>query len=286
MNKTLLALAALAMLTIPNPQPASAADPAAILARAKEATGGKAWDPVRAIHTQGRIATGGLEGTAESWEDVRTGRSLTTFSLGPVKGAEGFDGQEKWSQDASGQTRVEGGGDSREGSVNEAYRRKLAYWYPERGKAEIAYLEERTEDGRSFHILRIVPDGGRPFDLWVDAGTWRIDRVVEKTAAATTANLFSDYREVDGVLFPFASRLTNGEAKYDQVATLELIEVNPAVDEARFRRPEGKSDDFSIASGKTAETIPFRLLTTTSTSRSGSPASRSSSSSTPAASTS
>ncbi|MFL6195989.1 MAG: hypothetical protein ACJ75H_17550, partial [Thermoanaerobaculia bacterium] len=245
MNRTALTLAAFAMLTIPStPRPASAVDPAEILARVKAATGGKAWDDIRAIHTQGRIATGGLEGTVEAWEDVRTGRAFTTFSLGPVKGAEGFDGKEKWSRDASGQTRVEGGGDAREGSVNEAYRRMLAYWYPERaerGKAGITPLEDRSEGGRSFHVLRIVPAGGRPFDLWVDAATWRIDRVVEKAAAATTATIFSDYREVDGLLFPFASKLTNGEAKYDQVVTIERIEVNPTVDEARFRQPEGKS---------------------------------------------
>ncbi|HSU82278.1 MAG TPA: hypothetical protein VLR69_07635, partial [Thermoanaerobaculia bacterium] len=58
---------------------ARAADSAAILARAKEATGGKAWDAVRVLHTRVRAATGGLSGPAESWDDLRTGHYVDTY---------------------------------------------------------------------------------------------------------------------------------------------------------------------------------------------------------------
>ena len=113
---------------------AHAADPAATLARAKVATGGKAWDAVRVLHTRAQASTGGLSGPAESWEDLRTGHYVDTYALGPVQGAEGFDGK-AWSQDNSGQTRVDDSGEGREGSANASYRRSLAYWYPERHKA-------------------------------------------------------------------------------------------------------------------------------------------------------
>ena len=238
---------------------ARAADSAAILARAKEATGGKAWDSVRVLHTRVRAATGGLSGPAESWDDLRTGHYVDTYALGPVQGAEGFDGK-AWSQDNSGQTRVDDSGEGREGSANESYRRSLAYWYPERHKAEITDAGDHAEGGRSFHVLRIVPEGGRPFEMWIDARTSLIDRTVEKTTHDTRTIFLSDYREANGLRFPFASRSTNGEARYDITSEVQAIEVNPPLDEARFRRPEGKTHDFALAGGKTAEMVPFRLL--------------------------
>lgn len=238
---------------------ARAADPTALLARAKEAAGGKAWDSVHVLHTRVRASTGGLSGPAESWDDVRAGHYVDTYALGPVQGAEGFDGQ-AWSQDSSGQTRVDDSGEGREGSANESYRRSLAYWYPERHQAEISDAGDRTDGGRAFHVLRIVPAGGRPFEIWIDAQTFLIDRTVERTTHDTRTVLLSDYREVNGLRFPFASRATNGETKYDTTSAVETIEVNPAVDAARFHRPEGKTHDFAIAGGKTSETVPFRLL--------------------------
>jgi hypothetical protein len=248
---------ALTLLLLPA---ARAADPAGILARAKEAAGGKAWDAVKTLHTRARIATSGLTGTADAWDDLRNGRFVDTYDLGAVTGAGGFDGKTTWSQDPSGQTRVDDSGDAREGSVDEAYRRSLAYWYPERRKAELSDAGDRSEGERAFHVLRIAPAGGRPFEMWIDARTFLIDRIVEKGARETRTTFLSDYRETQGLRLPFASRSTNGEAQYDQTATVEGFEVNPAIDEAKFQQPEGKTHDFSIAGGKTAATIPFRLL--------------------------
>jgi hypothetical protein len=238
---------------------AHAADPASILARAKEAAGGKGWDAVHTLHTVAKVSTGGLSGPAEAWDDLRTGHFVDTYSLGPVQGAEGFDGK-AWSQDTSGQTRVDDSGEGREGSVDESYRRSLAYWYPERHKAEISNAGDRTEGSRSFHVLRIVPEGGRPFEMWIDAKTFLIDRTVEKATHDTRTVFLSDYREVNGLRFPFATRSTNGETQYDTTAAVQSLEINPPVDAARFQRPEGKTHDFAIAGGKTSETVPFRLL--------------------------
>src|SRR5215213_2939288 len=116
---------------------AHAADPREILARSKEAAGGKAWDSVKTLHVRVRIETSGLSGTADSWEDVLTGRNAASFALGPVTGAEGFDGKVNWVVDPTGQVRVSDSGDAREGSANQLYRRSLAYWYPERWKAQV-----------------------------------------------------------------------------------------------------------------------------------------------------
>ena len=140
-----------------------------------------------------------------------TGRFRDQYELGPIKGAAGFDGQTIWSQDESGQSRVEEGGESREAGANDAYRRSLAYFFPERWEAHVEYAGLREEGDRRFHVVRLTPKGGRPFDLWIDASTFLIDRTVEKAAIETRTVFFRDYREVEGVQVPFGARSTTAK---------------------------------------------------------------------------
>lgn len=232
----------------------------AILEKAKQASGGAAWDALRSAHAKVKIATGGLTGTAESWEDLLKGRFADTYQLGPVSGGDGFDGTTVWSQDTSKQVRREEGGEARLAAVNDAYRRVMGYWFPERWMASIEYTGAKDEGGRSFHVLRITPAGGRPYDLWVDAATSLFDHTVEQASLETRTVYFSDYRPIQGVLVPFRSRSTNGEEKYDQISEIETIEFNQPVAEARYAVPAPPPPDFTLAGGRTATTVPFELL--------------------------
>lgn len=241
-------------------RPADPADAAAVLARAKEAAGGKAWDRLARVHSRVHIETGGMAGEAESWEDLATGRHATTYALGPITGAEGFDGKTAWSQDPSGQSHREEGGEAKVGTANDAYRTCMGYWYPDRWPATIVDEGTRTEEGRGFRVLTITPRDGRPFELWIDATTWLFDRMVEKTAIETRTTLFSDYERVEGVMLPHATRITNGTPKYDQVVTVLSVEVNPAIDDGRFAMPAPPQPDYAMAGGATSVTVPFELV--------------------------
>jgi hypothetical protein len=237
----------------------AAEDPQTLLARAKVAAGGEAIDRVRITDTRLKLKIGGLEGTGESWEDVHTGRFRAEVRLGPASEAEGFDGSTLWSLDSSNQPRQEQGDDALKGNADDAYRRTMAYWYPERWPGVIESLGERQDGERKFHVLRINPKGGRPFEMWLDANTFLIDRIIEKGETETRTTFYSDYREVEGVRFPFALRSTNGETRYDQYFTVESIKINEFIDAVRFAMPPPPAADFSIA-GASSATVPFDLL--------------------------
>ncbi len=247
----------------PAPVPASPAPlaPDLILARAKEAQGGAAWDAVRTLRLQGTISFGGVDGPIENVTDVRTGRFHDSYELGPMKGANGFDGKDAWSQDASGQSRIDGAETPRRTAVTESYRRALAFWYPTRHAAEIRTLGERGEGGRRFHVLAIVPEGGRSFELWVDARTWLFDRSVEKIDSDTFVTFFSDWRDVAGVKVPFSQRVVRigDEGKHDQRVTLSRVDRDRPVEDARFTRPGPPPRDFGFAGGKRSTTVPFTI---------------------------
>ena len=237
-----------------------AGDPNEILAKVKAASGGAAWDAIRTARATMTISIGGLTGTVEALDDVTLGRYVDRFKIGPMSGAEGFDGTVLWSQDASGQSRVEEGGDGRLGAANESYRRAYGFWNPERWPAQIEDAGTQEENGRHCLVVRITPKGGRPFDLWIDAATMLIDRTVEKTAIETRTTFETDYRTVGGVKMAFAARSTNGDPRYDQRTTVESVEFNVPVEDATFKLPAPPPPDFSLAGGKTSTTVPFELL--------------------------
>jgi len=243
--------------------PAAAAVPQCaqeVLAKAKQASGGDAWDAIRTTYAKAKLTTSGLSGEAESWEDNLTGKHVEKYQLGPASGADGFDGKVAWSQDSSGEPRLEGGENARQGAADEAYRTAMAYWFPQRWPAQIECSGKKEEQGRTFEVLRITPEGGRPFDLWIDSTTYLIDHEVEKADIETRTSYFSDYRTVNAVKVPFAVRSTNGDQKYDQFIVAEKIEFNVPVEEARFRMPQPPPPDFAIAGGKSSTILPFELL--------------------------
>ena len=107
---------------------------------------------------------------------------------------------------------IQGADAPREAAVNEAYRRSHAYWYRRpRATAKIEYAGEAPDGARKLHVLRVVPDGGRPFDMWIDAKTFLIDRIAERNARELRTTFFSDYRPVAGKLV--ARRLAPNERR-------------------------------------------------------------------------
>lgn len=230
-----------------------------ILARSKAAAGGPAWDAVRFVRTKMTIETSGLKGTGESLDDAQTGAYADTYDLGSFKGASGYDGSVVWEQDTSGEVAVQGAAEAREGAANEAYRRSRAFWYPARATAEISYVRLVEEGPRKFHVLRFVPQGGRPFDMWVDAATYLIDRAAEQTARELRTTFFSDYRAVDGKRIAFASRQTNGIAKYDTRTAITHLSFETDVPKTAFAPPPPPKRDFGLARGSST-TIPFKLI--------------------------
>lgn len=125
-------LLATALLVLAASSSARAADSKDALSRFKDVSGGARWDAITSLHATYAVAASGLHGRTESWGDVRRGRYVSRYALGPMKGAEGFDGSRAWTQDTAGQVRIEEGGESREAAADEAYRRSLAFWYPQR----------------------------------------------------------------------------------------------------------------------------------------------------------
>ena len=230
-----------------------------VLIRAKAAAGGAAIDGIQSTRAQLTISVGGIGGTASSVEDNVAGRYVDRYELGPTKGANGFDGEKAWSQDASGQVRLDDGNEARLVAANEAYRRSYSHW-TNRRPGRIEFIGELRDGDARFDVVRIIPEGGRPYDLWIDRGTHLIAKLVEKGATRVSTSYFTDYRETQGVKVAHAVRVSLGDPKYDTVLKTDSVRFNEPIDAAQFAMPAPPPRDFGLANGVSSVTVPFELI--------------------------
>ena len=214
-----------------------AANPTDVLAAAKTASGGAAWDKRTSLHTLVALRTGGHTGEAERWSEIPTGRSYMRFELGPMAGVMGFDGKVAWTQEPSGRTRELGVDTEAQLAVNASYRDQLAFWYPDRHAAKIVYKGRSPADGADFDVIGVTPEGGREFELWVNVETKMIERLVEHEAIATRTEIYMDWRDVQGVKIPFRVRASRGDPKADEIVVIERIEFDAPLDDVPLARP-------------------------------------------------
>jgi hypothetical protein len=225
--------------------------PQVLLQAAKAASGGKAWDRITTQHSVTALTAGGVAGKVERWSELATGRSYLRYAIGDVQGVQGFDGRVAWVQDATGQVHVENAPAARELAVNIAYRDKLAMWYPQRAKAAIEYKERVEADGARFDIVGVTPEGGRPFEFWINADTMLIERLVEREAEGRTrTEIYMDFRDIDGVKIPFRVRASRGDPRYDDLVVVDSIEFNASLAAVDFAVPATKPQPKTAPSAK------------------------------------
>ncbi|HKE15133.1 MAG TPA: aspartyl protease family protein [Kofleriaceae bacterium] len=244
----------------PHPGSHPAGGTARVLARAKAASGGARWDAAAALGYSAAIESGGLRGSATGLEDLRAGRSVSRFTLGPVSGAEGHDGRRSWSQEPGGEVSIGSAGDAQVAAANDAWLTARAYWFPTRRPGRVSYRGERAEGGRRFHVVAAAPAGGRAMALWFDAASGLLDRVVDSDGRHTETTTFGDYRPVGGLVLPFSIRVRQGEARFDTVVRVSRYRVDPPVAAGAFDPPRPTLADVAWAGGRHETTIPFELV--------------------------
>jgi predicted aspartyl protease len=238
------------------------ADPQAdaLLAAAKAATGGKAWDKLATWHESGKLEITGLDGQYQAWIDLPGARRADAFKLGALAQGEGWDGKSAWSTDSAGQVRVEAAGDTVSDTRQQVYGSALAYWYPERMPSERVYAGERSADGVSYDAIKVTPKGAEPLELWIERKTHRISRSVQLTGGHPRSEIYSDFRKIAGVTVPFQTRETTGDPKFDIVSAIATVEVNKPIPAAHFAPPPPPKDDAQFPAGADQVSLPFDLV--------------------------
>ncbi|MGH8428144.1 MAG: PDZ domain-containing protein [Gammaproteobacteria bacterium] len=229
-----------------------------ILAQSKAASGGDLWNGINTIQIKGKVLTGGLSGAADQMVDVHGGRLVRHYAIGPYQGAQGYDGKMGWKQAPSGEVSPDDTPAAQKADVTNAYIAARGYWFPERWAAQIELLGARREDENHFEVLRITPQGGDSFELWINAETYLVDRTVMTTPTGTETRTFNEYLSVNGVQIPFHQWIFDG-SQYT-ILRFDSASVNVPESDKDFSQPQQNLNDYAFIGGGSQATIPFQLI--------------------------
>lgn len=222
---------------------AQAQDPATVLARAKASSGGPRWEAVRSLQIEGEQSVGGLAGAWRLTQDLDTGRHVESSSLGAFKLAHGYDGQRAWRRDHGGEIGLLDGVVPRRNVRTRAWLAARAYWFAERLPASYAPARSQTLKGRRYDIVAATPEGGDPLELWFDARSGLLTRIVTRVALGSAVSVLDDYRDVGGLRLPHritTSRIDSAGRSDPRLRTelrIRRYSINKALADQAFAPP-------------------------------------------------
>jgi hypothetical protein len=184
-----------------------------VVTRAFAATGGSGWYLLRGWHETGRIG----DSPYERWIDpVRYGMRIETRDAGGLH-IHGFNGQATWQVEPNGAMTAVNDHPSLAEARTAAFFGANLFLFPGRFGAHGDYLGVRAYRGRRYEVIRVLPFNGRPRELWFDAATHLLGRIVDRGSGLAIA--VSDYRKVGPVRVAFRYAPENG-APVRQIQTL------------------------------------------------------------------
>jgi hypothetical protein len=214
----------------------AAARGAVLLAEAKAAAGGAAWDKLSGWSESGSAFLGAAHGTYESWCDLHRLVVVNHHVLAGTSQTRGFDGAAAWVMAGAGPPRVSAEPAALAHARQGAYISAWGFFFPDRFPAERVYIGQVKVDGADFDVVRVTPEGGFATEVWIERSSHLITRMVDRSGPQTSVAILSDFRRVDGVLAPFLVAESDGDPDH----TLELhtakITFGP-IDPARLAAP-------------------------------------------------
>jgi outer membrane lipoprotein-sorting protein len=106
----------------------------------------------------------------------------------------------------------------------------------------VTLVGRESVDGKETFKLKVAMQGGAVRYDYVDVASRQIVRSdvtrLIRGHATVLQNAFSDFREVDGLVFPHVIETSVKDRPQVLRINVEKIELNPALDDARFRIPQ------------------------------------------------
>ena len=107
--------------------------------------------------------------------------------------------------------------------------------------SQVELVGKEDAQGKAAYRLKIAGKSGEVRSYLIDGSTfltakWEGIRKVVDQSLPWECTL-SDYREVQGLKFPFKIEQGSPGTEYNQTLTIEKIEINPKIDELHFAKP-------------------------------------------------
>lgn len=254
-RKFLFSLAAGAFLALP----ASAQTVDELIAKNVEARGGlEKLKSVKTLRMSGKMTVGpGLEAPI-NLEMKRPANIRMEFTFQGNTGVQAYDGKTGWSINPFGGKKDPEpmAADDLKETEEQADMDGPLVDYKAKGHS-VELLGKEKVEGSEAYRLKVTLKNGDIRHIYVDADSFlEIKAESKRTVRGTEVEVetsIGDYKEVGGLLFPHSFQSSAKGQPDRQTITVEKIELNPALDEARFKMPEPPRAEAAKAEPAKAE---------------------------------
>ncbi len=217
-----------------------------VIKKAIDARGG--IDKIRAVQSEritGRLTfSQGIEGTLVL-ELKRPHKLYSEITVEGQKVLRVYDGKSSgWTVNpfSENQDVLEMSADELKGMPDESDLDGPLVDYKTKG-SQVELAGKQDAEGKAVYRLKITGKSGEVRSYLIDRSTflttkWEGVRKVGDQDLPWECTL-SDYREVQGLKFPFKIDQGSPGTEYKQTLTIDKIEINPKIDESHFAKPAG-----------------------------------------------
>ena len=230
-----------------------------ILEKHKDALGGEEnLMKIKTLFGKANIRMADIEGEMKLWwsepDKIRQEFDFPLFGSLIVT-----DGESFWMEDYNGKVRKLVGYEGIK-LLDESFLENYGYLFPEKRKGTMNFRMDTSENDSKCLILELISQDGKLKKLFIDDSTYLIQKYQKFAGKESVTVHLNDYREVDGVMFPFRMHRTIGRPHADTFVKFVEIVVNPSLPETLFVKPKGVGKGYRFVSNTGFIKVPFELV--------------------------
>jgi hypothetical protein len=223
------------------------------------ASGGDNWNHLTQAEASGTIVVGGAAGTFHQIVDLKNGRDVTQIDVGPLHQKQATLTEASWEVDGGGLATFHDAPEARADAINQSFLDRNGWFHA--AEDSLHFVGTKQDGGATYDLVSVTLPGGRPMALWLDEKDHLLKQIVQEDANHQQNTIFfSDYRKIDGVLYPFSQRQSTGDTSQDTLQTVRTIHFSPATNEAAFQPPHSKFDDAKLLGQQASAKVPFTIV--------------------------
>lgn len=236
-------------------------DPRGILLKHYEVIGGlERLKSIRSGYIEGKIAFDGLSGTFRQWEEMPLKYRLEE-DYGVIKQIFGDDGRNAWTVDPNGKVQVQRDDDTLKRRKVKALLEVYDHINPDTKNFILTYEGLKKAGEAECHVVKMsnVINEDSTF-FFFNKENYYIVKAVIKQPDVEIHTLFSDYREINGIIHPFHEETEILPREKKETLQLSKYEFNVRSDQALFAVPHQDVEDFVFLNGENSENVPFEFI--------------------------
>ncbi len=203
----------------------------------------------------GKASVYGLNGDIEILYQAPD-KFLASYTLGPMKISQGFDGTVAWTLDQNQQIVILSGNE-RKKIINAAYLAGESYLDIGRMAGRCLHLKDTLVNSANHHLFLALPEGGDSLWIFLNQNTKRIELTAERLDEVTLVTYLSQFRVVCGAEFPFRYVTEASLPQMNSEIAVSRLDCNLEINPGTFRLSRESEVDFSYPPGNDSVIVPF-----------------------------